>query len=143
MIEVLVPENVDQIIELQNQNNFADGWNKTMLENAFKGGNYVCFGVYENKKLIAFLGLSVSVDTCDIEDVLVDLNYRRKGFAEKLIDHAIDYAKSKNKEKVFLEVRESNLSARALYQKKGFNKISVRKNYYSDGENAVVYLREI
>ena len=143
MIEFLNLERVDQIIELQNQNNFADGWNKTMLENAFSGGNYVCFGQYDNLKLIAFLGLSVSVDTCDIEDVLVDLNYRRKGFAEKLIDHAIDYAKSKNKEKVFLEVRESNLSARALYQKKGFNKISVRKNYYSDGENAVVYLREI
>lgn len=143
MIEFLNLERVDQIVQLQQKNNFADGWNKTMLENAFNGGNYVCFGEYDNLNLIAFLGLTLSVDTCDIEDVLVDLNYRRKGFAEKLIDHAIDYAKSKNKEKVFLEVRESNLSARALYEKKGFNKISVRKNYYSDGENAVVYLREI
>lgn len=143
MIKFLILEKVDQIVELQSQNNFADGWNKTMLENAFNGGNYVCFGKYDNQKLIAFLGLSISVDTCDIEDVLVDLKYRRKGLAEKLIDHAIDYAKSQNKEKVFLEVRENNFKARALYEKKGFNKISVRKNYYSDGENAVVYLREI
>ena len=143
MIEFLNLEKVDQIVELQLNNNFTDGWNKTMLENAFKGGNYVCFGVYENKKLIAFLGLSVSIDTCDIEDVLVDINNRRKGLAENLIDYALNYSKTQNKEKVFLEVRESNLSARALYQKKGFNQISVRKNYYSDGENAVVYLREI
>ena len=43
--------------------------------------------------------------------------------------------------KLFLEVRESNLPAISLYEKYGFIKISQRKKYYKDGENADVMLK--
>jgi ribosomal-protein-alanine N-acetyltransferase len=40
---------------------------------------------------------------------------------------------------IFLEVRESNSAAIALYEKFGFEKLSIRKNFYSfPDENAVV-----
>ena len=45
--------------------------------------------------------------------------------------------------KVFLEVRSSNISAIALYEKKGYTKISVRKKYYADGEDALVMVKEL
>ena len=39
----------------------------------------------------------------------------------------------------FLEVRESNLGARRLYEKQGFQEVAVRKQYYqSPPENAIV-----
>jgi ribosomal-protein-alanine N-acetyltransferase len=38
-----------------------------------------------------------------------------------------------------LEVRESNVSARSLYEKMGFDEVGVRKNYYSNPrENAIL-----
>ena len=49
----------------------------------------------------------------------------------------------KNIEKIFLEVRLSNLPAQNLYIKNGFNRINVRKSYYSDGEDAVVMAKEL
>ena len=43
----------------------------------------------------------------------------------------------------FLEVREGNASARALYEKHGFSLIGERKNYYKDPkENACIYKKE-
>jgi len=42
---------------------------------------------------------------------------------------------------VFLEVRESNAPARALYGRAGFVSIAVRKKYYGDGEDAVVMVK--
>ena len=42
-----------------------------------------------------------------------------------------------------LEVRESNLAAISLYNKFDFKEISIRKNYYSNGENAKVLIKEM
>ena len=39
--------------------------------------------------------------------------------------------------KLFLEVRETNLAARRLYQTEGFEEIAVRKKYY-ETEDAVI-----
>ena len=42
-------------------------------------------------------------------------------------------------DEIFLEVRPTNSSAIKLYEKLGFENISVRKKYYSDGEDAMVF----
>jgi ribosomal-protein-alanine N-acetyltransferase len=78
----------------------------------------------------------------DINSVFVFPRFRRKGVAEKLLSAAINTAKEKNLDKIFLEVRETNAPAIKLYQKAGFNKVGTRKKYYFDGENAIVMTRE-
>ena len=44
---------------------------------------------------------------------------------------------------VFLEVRENNANARHFYERHGFEPYSVRKNYYSDGETAILYKKNL
>ena len=143
MIVKLNKDDVDKMVELQNRNSFTDGWNRKMLIDAFNSGNYLCFGEIIKNKLVAFVGVTVSIDTCDIEDVLVDIDYRRQGLSKNLINHVLDELKTQNIQKVFLEVRERNIPAIELYEGLGFSKISIRKNYYFDGENALVYLKEL
>lgn len=143
MIVKLNKDDVDKMVELQNRNSFIDGWNRKMLIDAFNSGNYLCFGEIIKNKLVAFVGVTASIDTCDIEDVLVDIDYRRQGLSKNLINHVLDELKTQNIQKVFLEVRERNIPAIELYEGLGFSKISIRKNYYFDGENALVYLKEL
>ena len=50
----------------------------------------------------------------------------------------ISDAKSMAVETISLEVRISNHAAIALYEKCGFSRAIVRKNYYSDGEDALL-----
>lgn len=42
-------------------------------------------------------------------------------------------------QKIFLEVRPSNLAAQALYTSLGFRMSGRRKNYYKDGEDALIF----
>lgn len=49
----------------------------------------------------------------------------------------------KNVKKISLEVRQSNVSAIRLYEKCGFKKCGVRLSYYSDGEDAEFYVRNL
>jgi len=59
-----------------------------------------------------------------------------------LIDAAIAEAESRGAESMFLEVRESNRAARALYASRGFEEISRRRGYYrTPVEDALVLRR--
>ena len=52
-------------------------------------------------------------------------------------------AKKLGAEQAFLEVRESNSSAKGLYVAFGFEQMGLRKGYYPDGEDAIVMTKKL
>ena len=76
-------------------------------------------------------------------NLTIDSDYRRNGFAKALLGLLEVKLQEKNIEKIFLEVRESNLPAKNLYSTCGYKEISKRKKYYSDGEDAVIMAKEL
>lgn len=88
------------------------------------------------------VGLLIALETnvSEVLDVAVHPAHRRKGIAAALIERAA--ADSANPAQM-LEVRASN-PARSLYEKLGFEEISVRRGYYSDPrEDAIIMRRTI
>ena len=134
---LLTKEHLPEILKLY-KDNFSDGWNKVMLESAFDTGRFIALGIIESDKLIGLITSSLTVDDADIEGVVVDKEYRKKGYAKALLIELEKLLVEKGIRKVFLEVRESNFPAISLYEKNGYTKINLRKKYYSDGENAVI-----
>ena len=135
-------KDVDRIVALQ-QDNFADGWNKSMLEGAFNSGRFIAIGIEEENKLIGLISSSYNDYDADIEGITIDNDYRRNGFAKALLGLLEVKLKEKNIEKVFLEVRLSNTPAKNLYLGADYKEINVRKKYYSDGEDAVIMAKEL
>ncbi len=133
---------IDKIVALQ-QKNFADGWNKSMLESAFSTGRFISIGIEEDEKLIGLIYCSYNDYDADIEGITVDNEYRRNGFAKALLGLLEVKLQEKNIEKIFLEVRLGNLPAKNLYSACGYKEVSTRKKYYSDGEDAVIMAKEL
>lgn len=122
---------------------FSDAWNESMLNSAFNAGNFYGFIAEDDNKPIGFLTFSVNLDTADLQDIFVAENSRKKGVGFLLVSEFIEYAKANDIKKLFLEVRESNAPAIKLYEKAGFTQISIRKKYYSDGEDALIFVKEL
>ncbi len=141
-MEFLKRDNLLEILELNN-GNFSDGWTESMLISAFDSGRFLAVGLRENDKLIALATVSTTQFDADIEGIVVDKQYRKKGYAIKLLQFVESYLKERKTEKIFLEVRVSNTPARSLYLKNGYKEISLRKKYYSDLEDAVVMAKEL
>lgn len=137
--EFFIPD-VKKIVELQG--NFKDGWSEASFLSSIDCGLLRIFGIFDNDELVGFISLGMS-DVVDVETIYVKEEYRRKGFALQLLNQAEKVAREILAESIMLEVRQSNFSAIKLYEKAGFTKISVRKNYYFDGENALVLKKEI
>ncbi len=138
----LLSSDIDKILALY-ENNFADGWNKNMLEGAFNSGRFISIGIEEDEKLIGLISCSTTEFDADIEGITIDKDFRRNGFAKALLGLLEVKLKEKNIEKVFLEVRLSNTPAKNLYLGAGYKEISIRKKYYSDGEDAVIMAKEL
>ena len=80
----------------------------------------------------------------EIENIVVDRKRQNQGLGAKLLEKIIQRSRSQNVRRLFLEVRESNAAARALYQKCGFALSGRRRAYYtSPNEDAVLYTRKL
>ncbi|HXJ87753.1 MAG TPA: ribosomal protein S18-alanine N-acetyltransferase [Candidatus Binatia bacterium] len=80
----------------------------------------------------------------ELENVVVAEECRRRGIGAELMQAFLAQAKQLNGATVFLEVRESNTAARALYAKLGFRQSGRRKSYYTTPlEDAVLYTKDL
>lgn len=142
MIKRLTEEHLDFISSIDVYG-FSDGWNKNMLKSAISSGNFSGLMYYENGEPLAFITYSVAIDTADIEEVFCLPKCRNKGIAKTLINAASAELKDMGVKKLFLEVKLDNIPAIKLYESLNFVNISIRKKYYKDGKDALVYKKEL
>ncbi len=90
--------------------------------------NITYLGVFDNNQLISSCFISIIPNLTNqgrpigyIENVITDVNYRRKGIGKKLLQKAIEIAKINNCYKVFLESGISRKEAHKFYQSIGFD----------------------
>lgn len=99
-----------------------------------------CFFVAEaDGKIIGYCGLILTPPEGDITNICVAEEYRRQGGAVLLMEAVTAQAREHGINTIHLEVRESNIAARALYEKLGFQQDGLRPHYYEQpAEDAVL-----
>ncbi len=122
---------------------FSDGWNLNQLRGAFGQVGFNCIGAFDGKELVGYISYSLTDGVADLDDVVVCPDYRRRGLGYRLVCECFADLTKKGAGRILLEVRKGNQNAISLYAKAGFTKISVRKKYYSNGEDALVYQKEL
>ena len=91
-----------------------------------------------------YVCMYMAADEGEITNVAVRSDCRGAGIAGALMDELMGRAKEHGIEKIFLEVRESNAPAIALYNKKGFEQCGVRKAFYREPtEDALLMIRSL
>lgn len=131
-------EDIDKAKKLEDEQ-CIDILSKTSMLSDLNDQNFSYFVIKLNDDIIGYIATSHVIDTMDILSIVVSKSYQQKGIATKLLYYIFDFAKNLNIHKILLEVRISNTKAISLYEKCGFKKISLRKNYYqSPTEDAII-----
>ena len=118
--------------------------NKTLWQkflHLFDHGHFFGEDVSQSPKeyIIAIAGFWIMVDEAHITTLAIRNAYRRRGIGERLLIEIIEMALHLNANVVTLEARISNEQARTLYDKYSFQKVGIRRAYYTDnGEDAVI-----
>jgi ribosomal-protein-alanine N-acetyltransferase len=83
------------------------------------------------------------VDDMHIATIATHPDFRRQGIAQALLAHVLKLGADEGAVSSFLEVRESNLAAQAMYRKLGYEVTGRRPHYYKDnGEDAILMTLE-
>ncbi len=145
-------ENTDlaRILEIENAS-FRDPWTEDMFLSHVASKSGVALVATLNKIVCGYLngyiidGSQTENDgDCEIANIAVSPEFRRMHIADALLTAFFDLAKKRFCSCAFLEVRESNGSAKALYIKNGFAEYGKRKNYYTNPrEDAILMSRDI
>jgi ribosomal-protein-alanine N-acetyltransferase len=91
----------------------------------------------ENRIVGFLLSREITQGEHEILNLAVDPSARRKGVALRLLESEL----VRGQGSWFLEVRESNAPAIALYESLGFRRVGVRKNYYNDPSEEGIVMR--
>lgn len=120
---------------------FYDPWSIGVIEACLAQPHYIWETYTKDGQIVAYACGSVSLEEGEILRVGVLPVYRRQGIGEQVLASLLARLERQGVEKVFLEVRASNVAAQGLYAKMGFAVIGRRKGYYAAGEDAVIMSR--
>lgn len=113
------------------------------LKNDLKNHNCYYVIATTNDIVVGYAGMELLVDHADITAIATNKEYQKKGIATLLLNNIFKKCQELHMDKIFLEVRTSNIPAINLYTKLGFKKISTRKNYYESIEDADIYVKDL
>lgn len=136
-------EDILAVSELEKECFKGESWSFGTIASAFENPSYEMVVAEEDGEILGYGCTCTTLDTCDLENVLVAEEYRRGGVGRAIVVALLDNAKERGALKVFLEVRVSNSAALRLYLSCGFKGVHARTRYYSDGEDCLVMVREL
>jgi len=123
---------------------FADPWSTQDFRDCVMSD--ALFLVAEGNGADAIAGYVVALDAADEGEILnlaVAPAGRRTGLGRALVEEVLEALAERGVRQVYLEVRESNAPARALYAAHGFREVGRRKQYYRRPvEDAIVLRRD-
>ncbi len=135
----LAVEHLDDVWAIEQQAH-SHPWAESMIRDVNSRGG--CHHVLiDNDQLVGYFYAQNIVGEVTLLNIAVAPEQQGKGYGKALLEHLLDHCEKANAESVWLEVRESNHKAFALYECVGFNEVDRRRNYYpaaNGNEDAII-----
>ena len=134
------PDDATGISEME-EAYFSDPWAKKDIFSYICSEDGMSFVATDGGEVIAYVIGKIIPPEGEIYRIAVREARRGRGIGYRLLSYALKTERGRGLESVFLEVREKNTAAIALYSSFGFKEIALRKNYYKNPtDNAKIML---
>ncbi|HQC54117.1 MAG TPA: ribosomal protein S18-alanine N-acetyltransferase [Clostridia bacterium] len=124
---------------------FPTPWTKESLSTYVNESN--CLVLIHNDEINSIVGYiiyqAVSDDEIEILKIAIKTEFRGAGLGNMLLSELNKEALAHGVKNIILEVAENNIAAIRLYEKNNFQKEGIRKKYYNNKTNAILYRRKI
>lgn len=124
-------EDLDQVMEIE-EDLFAVPWTKEGYFTFLTRKDSMFLVVEEKGRILGYCGLLMVLDEGDVTNVAVCRERQKEGIGNFLVSSLIRLAGDLGIRQIHLEVRVHNETAIRLYERNGFTRDGIRKNYYTD-----------
>ena len=122
---------IDAIVRVENAC-FSTPWSIDAIKHEICENKLADFMIAcdEEDNIVGYIGIWTLLDECQINKIAVMPEKRKIGIGKTILNHVIELTRDMGVKSWYLEVRESNTAAQALYRSSGFSSVGTRKNYY-------------
>ena len=139
----ITEEEATKVAALENEI-FPDPWSEKGISDTIHQSHAFIAVAKEADDIAGYCILYHVMDEGEIARIGVGRDCRRMGVGKRVLDYVVEECKVLGVERLLLDVRESNLGARAFYQNYGFKEDGIRKNFYDNPkEHAVLMSKEL
>lgn len=137
-IREMQEQDIEQVEQIEKEI-FSIPWSGKSFLDACKTPENIYLVCIVDGEIAGYCGLWTVLGEGNITNMAVAQNYRQKGVGKALMQEMEKRGRQKDVSVFFLEVRESNAPARALYETMGYEQIGIRKRFYEKPvEDAVI-----
>ena len=142
IIRTIEPDDISQVISIEHTS-FQNPYPVDILTFLYERYKDTFLVADQGGTILGYIAGISSWREGHIVSLAVIPSWRRKGIASQLVHEEIAIFENLGKKRVKLEVRLSNKAAISLYESLGFEKQKIVRNYYENGEDAVLMKKSI
>jgi ribosomal-protein-alanine N-acetyltransferase len=142
MIRRATPNDIFKIERIEKEV-FPNPLTSSFLLDELSNNPFAIYFVYElNLEVVGYIGFRKVDEAVEMMNFAILKDYQGENIGQTMLYETMNYFKKEGTKSIILEVRKSNKKAQHIYEKMGFIKSHVRKNYY-ENEDAFVYIKEV
>lgn len=143
MIRKAKEQDLLQLLQIEQELFQKDAWDEKFFLYEMHDNPYSTIYVYEqDNRILGFMDLWIAYENAELSNIAVKKEFQNQGIAKQLMQYMMECIHQSQCTNVTLEVRVSNEAAIHLYESFHFQKVSKRKHYYENGEDAFLMMKE-
>ena len=141
-IRAFRPEDIPELVSITEESSQAASWSREGYEELCTSEGFLGFVSERAGRVSGFVVGRQVADEGEILNIAVRRENRRKGEGQALLSAVLEQLRRRGVRHVYLEVRESNETGIAFYEKQGFARTGRRPGYYRNPEEAAVLMEK-
>ena len=120
-------------------------WTRGNFKDSLREG-YHCWVLEAGGEIVGYSVVMIAAGEAHLLNLSIAEQWQRRGLGREMLQFLVKLARDFAAEKIFLEVRPTNVAGLALYADAGFSEIAIRRGYYpANGgrEDAIVMQLEL
>jgi ribosomal-protein-alanine N-acetyltransferase len=141
---VMTGDDLDPVIAIENAI-YPHPWTRGNFSDSLAAG-YHCWILEAAGEVLGYSVMAIAAGEAHLLNLSIAGKWQRRGLGREMLRFLVKFARDFMAQKIYLEVRPSNMAGRALYARAGFTVIATRRDYYpaaSGREDAVIMELEL
>lgn len=142
-LRAATPDDLDAVMAIERDSFRGDAWSETLMRSELASAHNHYLVAVEAGRIVGYAGLRAPAGShdADVQTIALSREARGKGRGRGLLEALLAEAARRGVRQVFLDVRDDNPTAQALYASEGFVEIARRPDYYPDGPTDAIVMR--
>ena len=130
-IRWMIRRDMPEVLDIEDES-FEFPWLEEDFIRCLRQRNCIGMVAEHEDRVVGFMIYELYKNRIHVLNFSVGSEYRRRGVASQMIAKLIAKLSSQRRNRILLEVRETNLDAQLFFRESGFRAVSVLRAYYED-----------